>query len=257
MGCRGGGGCSAPRLFLFFLFFFFLGQHLWHMEVARSQSQQHGDPSHTSSMYTTVHSNAGFLTHWARPGIEPASWIPVGFVNCWVMKGTPCSQVCFWEGSSEEDSGHSHKSQVPEAACLGGRDRGGTTVHTAFHLPVLLPEGISHPHPGSWGSWPDFGLLLKWISYKCLSRKIYHMQGWVIQKEPSRDLCTEGVRGKVWEQEETSVTEALQGVWMKTLLVALLVITATSENDPDTCEEGINYTNHGTLYYRPLWRHCR
>ena len=40
--------------------------------------------------YTTAHSNAGFLTHWARPGIEPAtSWCLVGFVNHYATMGTP------------------------------------------------------------------------------------------------------------------------------------------------------------------------
>ena len=33
----------------------------------------------TSAIYTTAHGNAGSLTHWARPGIEPASsWFLVG-----------------------------------------------------------------------------------------------------------------------------------------------------------------------------------
>ena len=32
--------------------------------------------------YTTAHSNAGFLTHWMRPGIEPlSSWMLVGFFS--------------------------------------------------------------------------------------------------------------------------------------------------------------------------------
>ena len=35
-----------------------------------------------SRTYTTAHGNAGSLTHWARPGIEPTSlWILVGFVS--------------------------------------------------------------------------------------------------------------------------------------------------------------------------------
>ena len=35
-----------------------------------------------SAAYTTACDNAKFLTHWARPGIEPtSSWIPVGFVT--------------------------------------------------------------------------------------------------------------------------------------------------------------------------------
>ena len=44
----------------------------------------------TSVIYTTAHGNARFLTHWASPGIKPVpSWILVGFVNPWVMTGTP------------------------------------------------------------------------------------------------------------------------------------------------------------------------
>ena len=35
-----------------------------------------------SVTYTTAHGNTGFLTHWARPGIEPASsWILVRFIT--------------------------------------------------------------------------------------------------------------------------------------------------------------------------------
>ena len=35
-----------------------------------------------SSTYTTAHGNARSLTHWVRPGIEPASsWVLVGFVT--------------------------------------------------------------------------------------------------------------------------------------------------------------------------------
>ena len=32
--------------------------------------------------YTAAHDNAGFLTHWERPGIEPvSSWLLVGFMS--------------------------------------------------------------------------------------------------------------------------------------------------------------------------------
>ena len=35
-----------------------------------------------SAIYTRAHSNTGSLTHWVRPGIEPAtSWFLVGFVS--------------------------------------------------------------------------------------------------------------------------------------------------------------------------------
>ena len=68
--------------FLFFGFFLFLG---WHMEVPRlgvkSKLQlpdyAESDPRVT---YTVAHGNIVSLTHWARPGMEPASsWIIVGF----------------------------------------------------------------------------------------------------------------------------------------------------------------------------------
>ena len=46
-----------------------------------SQQCQHGIQV-TSATYTTAHGNEGFLTHWARPGIKPASsWILVGFLT--------------------------------------------------------------------------------------------------------------------------------------------------------------------------------
>ena len=43
-----------------------------------------------SASHTTAHGNAGSLTHWARPGIKPAtSWCLIRFVNCWATVGTP------------------------------------------------------------------------------------------------------------------------------------------------------------------------
>ena len=47
------------------------------------------DPS-TSASYTTARDNAGSLTHWTRPRMEPtSSWILVRFVNHWATMGTP------------------------------------------------------------------------------------------------------------------------------------------------------------------------
>ena len=67
----------------------FLGPHLQHMEVPRRginqscscrptpQLQQHQIWAE-SETYTTAHSNAGSLTCWVRPGIEPStSWLLV------------------------------------------------------------------------------------------------------------------------------------------------------------------------------------
>ena len=73
-------------------FFFFLGPHPRHMEVPRLGSSQSYDcrpmpqpqPRQiqaSSATYTTAPSNARSLTHWARPGIEPAS----SRTLCWVL----------------------------------------------------------------------------------------------------------------------------------------------------------------------------
>ena len=59
------------------------------------QPQQSGIQA-TFVTYTTAHGNTGSLTQWERPGIEPtSSWILVGFVNRWVMKGTPELSPCW------------------------------------------------------------------------------------------------------------------------------------------------------------------
>ena len=50
----------------------------------------------SSATYTRAHSNAGSLTHWMKPGIEPtSSWILDGFY--WATMGTPCHYIlmCF------------------------------------------------------------------------------------------------------------------------------------------------------------------
>ena len=81
------------RFFVLFCFLFFLGLHPQHTEVPRlgvesklqlwlrPQPQQHGIQV-ASVTYTTVHGNAGSLTHLARPGIKPtSSWILVRFIS--------------------------------------------------------------------------------------------------------------------------------------------------------------------------------
>ena len=58
-----------------------LGAELEQQLPDSPQSQQHQIWAE-SVTYTTTHGNAGFLTHWAEPGIEPAFlWILVGFVT--------------------------------------------------------------------------------------------------------------------------------------------------------------------------------
>ena len=53
----------------------------WIGATAMPQPQQCGIRA-TSVIYTTAHGNAGSLTHWVRPGIEPtSSWILVCFIT--------------------------------------------------------------------------------------------------------------------------------------------------------------------------------
>ena len=87
-------------LFFFCLFFGFLELYPQHMEVPRvggriraaaasTMAQQH-EIQAKSAAYTRAHSNAGYLTHWARPGDKPIStWTIVRFVTYWATTGTP------------------------------------------------------------------------------------------------------------------------------------------------------------------------
>ena len=96
----------------FHAFFFplvFLGPRPWHVEVPRlgiepalqlpaltPQPQQRRIWA-ASATYTTAHDNAGFLTHWARPGIKPtSSWILVGFVTTKPQRELPLSYLLSW-----------------------------------------------------------------------------------------------------------------------------------------------------------------
>ena len=77
--------------FIFIRKIFILGSHLRHMKVLRLgvelEPQQHG-PWTAPTTYTTAQRDTGSLTHWARPGIEPASSLDT---NCghWATTGTP------------------------------------------------------------------------------------------------------------------------------------------------------------------------
>ena len=52
----------------------------------------------SSVTHTTVHANARSLTHWAMTGIEPeSSWILVGFIIHWALKGAPSAPYIFME----------------------------------------------------------------------------------------------------------------------------------------------------------------
>ena len=92
--------------FILFYFLLFLGPHLRHMEIPRLgfelELQLLAYATDTATLiqatsvtHTTAHGNAGSLTHWARPGTEPEfSWILVGFLKSWAMKGAHWS---LWE----------------------------------------------------------------------------------------------------------------------------------------------------------------
>ena len=57
-------------------FFFFLGPHQQHMEIAKLGVELELQ----LQAYTTALSNTRSLTHWAGPGVKPtSSWILVGF----------------------------------------------------------------------------------------------------------------------------------------------------------------------------------
>ena len=61
------------------------------------QPQKCGIPA-MSVTYTTAHSNAGFLTHWARPGIKPtSSWILVGFITTEPQWELPFYSISIWK----------------------------------------------------------------------------------------------------------------------------------------------------------------
>ena len=85
---------------------------------AMPQPQQRGIQA-GSSNYITAQGNTGFLIHWARPGIKPASsWILIGFITTeplrelpkwifwWKVKIQPLDiyPQIFWELSSRHDT---------------------------------------------------------------------------------------------------------------------------------------------------------
>ena len=100
--------------FLFFIFFFLLlfraapeaygssqarGLN-WNFSCLPTPEPQQCGTQATSATYTIAHGNTGSPTHWARPGIKPASsWIRVGFVTTepqWELLDCSClSDVSF------------------------------------------------------------------------------------------------------------------------------------------------------------------
>ena len=113
--------CSFPsfwRTLIFILFFFFRATlvayrgsqvrgQIW--AVAAGLCHRHsnvGSELHlrpTLQTYTTVHSKAWSLTHWVRPGIEPAlSWILVRFASAEPWWELPEELLIFLQGRSQK-----------------------------------------------------------------------------------------------------------------------------------------------------------
>ena len=91
--------CQEVASFFIFLFRAALAAYGSSQEVPRwnqscgswsTPQPQYHQIQALSVTYTTAHGNAGSLTHWTRPGIEPtSSWILGGFVTHWDTVGTP------------------------------------------------------------------------------------------------------------------------------------------------------------------------
>ena len=71
---------SKHHFFFFFFFFFFCLFRA--MSVAYGGSQARGRIGAKSAIYTTGHVNARSLTHWVKPGMEPATlWFLIRFIS--------------------------------------------------------------------------------------------------------------------------------------------------------------------------------
>ena len=148
----------------------------------------------TSATFTTAHGNAGSLTRWGRPGIEPASsCFLVGFVNHWATKGTPhinkrkfiswhSLALCLCSNYT------SHLAILSTCqACLHLR---------AFHLSFLLPGTLTVPIPFSLGFYPHFLL----YNERYLSSNSYCKYGLCYLLENSENLVLD-----VWSSLEFKV----------------------------------------------------
>ena len=104
--------------FLFFVFLLFRAVPVAHGNsqargrigaAAAGLYRNHSNMGQALSVtYTTAHSNTGFLTHWARPGIKPtSSSILVRLINPWATKGIPVTLILnkqiMWLTHSELD----------------------------------------------------------------------------------------------------------------------------------------------------------
>ena len=90
--------------------------------------------------YTTVHSNAGSLTHWARPGIEPmSSWMLVRLVSTELWRELP-EEFFKWALSTRSLLTCLHSCPFP-TPLWGGLQRGGKWEVGTDTPAMLMPQG--------------------------------------------------------------------------------------------------------------------
>ena len=81
---------------------------IWSCSCQPTPQPQQRQIRATSATYTTAQGNARSLTHWARPGIEPApSWFLVRFINHWTRTGTPGNWLFLFPLYGQENQGKS------------------------------------------------------------------------------------------------------------------------------------------------------
>ena len=67
--------------------------------AAADLSHSHSNTRSEPMTYARAHDSTGALTHWVRPGIEPASlWILARFLTHWATIGTPQSFLFLKDG---------------------------------------------------------------------------------------------------------------------------------------------------------------
>ena len=135
------------------LFFCVLWPHPRHTEFPRlgiqselwppayTTATETWDPSHICDLHHSSRQCQISLTHWARPGIAPAtSWFLVGFTNHWAMTGTP--SLLFSKGKKTKQN-KTKKQKQKQELLLWCNGIGGI-------LGALGHGGDSIPSPAQW-----------------------------------------------------------------------------------------------------------
>ena len=113
----------------------------------------------TPATYTTAHSNAGSLTHWPRPGIEPvSSWILLGFVTAepqWDLQNWKfwALLVGMWNSTAIIESSlafpqkakHRISTQLSSSLPRGTLQRTEDTNSKRYLMPLLIAALLGEP----------------------------------------------------------------------------------------------------------------